>query len=69
MRTCSNLSQTKKRRKFHAIEPKRRFLEEEEEKHLENNKKEKKEKQNIKDLKILLNRYYQLEVKFLIIIL
>ena len=52
MRTCSNLSQAKKGRKFHAIEPKRRFLEVEEEKHLENNKK----KQYIKDLKILLNR-------------
>ena len=61
MRTCSNLSQTKKGRKFHAIEPKRRFLEEKEN-DLENNKKKKKKKQNIIDLKSLLNRYYQLEV-------
>ena len=62
MRTFSNFSQTKKGRKFQAIEPKRRFLEVEEENHSENNKKEKKKKQDIKDLKILLNRYYQLEV-------
>ena len=41
MRTCSNFSQTKKGRKFQAIEPKRRFLEEEKENHLKNNKKKK----------------------------
>ena len=56
MRTCSNLSQTKKGRKFQAIYPKRRYIQIEEEKSLENNKKEKNKKQDIKDLKVLLNR-------------
>ena len=45
MRTCSNLSQTKKGRKFQAIVPKRKFLEEDEENHLENNKKKKRKKE------------------------